>query len=433
MNKFILYFRQALHMMKEERLFSAIYIAGTALAVAFTMVIVMAYNFRIAPVYPEVNRGKTCYLNGIVCVDEDSGQKMESASVSLMIVNKLKELKSVEAVGTMLNYQPENYVQKPDGNDEPIYMQFVDDGFFRVYQFDFVEGRPFTHEEWESNQKMMVLTDVMARKVFGKTEELVGKTISVDYESYTICGVVKTANVLSFMSYADAYTCDHSRGYWDLPWGRGSFKVVVLAEDADALKRDFRQMCKTLTLEFKSRGETWGEIEPRNGGFMTHQEMSLSTGYYADDFQSNFIYLILTFVALLIVPVVNLSGIISGRMESRLSEMGVRKAFGAGKAELMLQILTENFVLTLTGSLLGLLLAWGVVEFGDLWMLDALGFSHSTDVNMKDFMATGEMLFAPVVFVAALFFCLLINTLAAFLPTWLSLKKTIVESMMEKR
>ena len=99
----------------------------------------------------------------------------------------------------------------------------------------------------------------------------------------------------------------------------------------------------------------------------------------------------------------------------------------------MLQILTENFVLTLTGSLLGLLLAWGVVEFGGLWMLDALGFSHSTDVNMKDFMATGEMLFAPVVFVAALFFCLLINTLAAFLPTWLSLKKPIVESMMEKR
>ncbi len=32
MNKLTLYFRQALHMMKEERLFSGIYIAGTALA-----------------------------------------------------------------------------------------------------------------------------------------------------------------------------------------------------------------------------------------------------------------------------------------------------------------------------------------------------------------------------------------------------------------
>ena len=86
MNKFILYFRQALHMMKEERLFSAIYIAGTALAIAFTMVIVMAYNFRIAPVYPEVNRMKTCYLNGIVAVSRMSGQVLESASVSQMVV-----------------------------------------------------------------------------------------------------------------------------------------------------------------------------------------------------------------------------------------------------------------------------------------------------------------------------------------------------------
>ena len=66
MNKLLIYVRQALHMMKEEKLFSGIYIAGTALAVAFTMVIVMAYNFKIAPVYPEVNRAKTFYLDGIV-------------------------------------------------------------------------------------------------------------------------------------------------------------------------------------------------------------------------------------------------------------------------------------------------------------------------------------------------------------------------------
>ena len=65
MNKLLIYVRQALHMMKEERLFSGIYIAGTALAVAFTMVIVMAYNFKIAPVYPEISGANTYYWHGL--------------------------------------------------------------------------------------------------------------------------------------------------------------------------------------------------------------------------------------------------------------------------------------------------------------------------------------------------------------------------------
>ena len=48
MNKLLIYVRQALHMMKEEKLFSGIYIAGTALAIAFTMVITVVYyaNWR---------------------------------------------------------------------------------------------------------------------------------------------------------------------------------------------------------------------------------------------------------------------------------------------------------------------------------------------------------------------------------------------------
>ena len=66
-------------------------------------------------------------------------------------------------------------------------------------------------------------------------------------------------------------------------------------------------------------------------------------------------------------------------------------------------------------------------------MLDALGFCKASYYSMDEFIATGEMLFAPVVFVSALLFCLLINTLAAILPAWLSLRKPIVESMMEKR
>ena len=42
------YFRQALAMMREEKLFSSIYILGTALAIAFVMLIAEVYYVKVA-------------------------------------------------------------------------------------------------------------------------------------------------------------------------------------------------------------------------------------------------------------------------------------------------------------------------------------------------------------------------------------------------
>ena len=56
------YFRQALALIREERLFSGIYIVGTALAIAFTMVMAVVYYIKLAPIYPEANRARTVYF-----------------------------------------------------------------------------------------------------------------------------------------------------------------------------------------------------------------------------------------------------------------------------------------------------------------------------------------------------------------------------------
>ena len=61
-------------MMCEEKLFSAIHIAGTAMAIAFTMVMAVVYYFKLAPIYPEVNRARTLYFEGIRVVAENRGQ-----------------------------------------------------------------------------------------------------------------------------------------------------------------------------------------------------------------------------------------------------------------------------------------------------------------------------------------------------------------------
>ena len=62
MSKIVMYLRQALATMREEKLYSAMSVAGTALAIAFTMISAEIYYVKVADIAPEVNRSKTYYL-----------------------------------------------------------------------------------------------------------------------------------------------------------------------------------------------------------------------------------------------------------------------------------------------------------------------------------------------------------------------------------
>ncbi|MCF0197248.1 MAG: hypothetical protein HUK03_08505, partial [Bacteroidaceae bacterium] len=58
--------------LRQQRLFTIIYVAGTALAITFTMIYSLVYYVGIADIYPETNRSKTMYVDWFVTVDSTS-------------------------------------------------------------------------------------------------------------------------------------------------------------------------------------------------------------------------------------------------------------------------------------------------------------------------------------------------------------------------
>ena len=56
------YLKQAWALLRQNPLFSTLYIVGTGLAIGMTMIVAMIYYVKLAPVYPEENRGRTLYL-----------------------------------------------------------------------------------------------------------------------------------------------------------------------------------------------------------------------------------------------------------------------------------------------------------------------------------------------------------------------------------
>jgi len=155
------------------------------------------------------------------------------------------------------------------------------------------------------------------------------------------------------------------------------------------------------------------------------ERMRFGPGY--PDVTGSIIQNIFLVLIMLAVPAINLSGMTLSRMNKRMSEIGIRKAFGATKKGLLIQILYENLVLTFLGGALGLLLSYISIALFKDWALNTTaywGMHIAPDLPMKIFLN-------PVVFIFALFFCVMLNLMSAGIPAYRASSMTIVNALKE--
>lgn len=437
------FFRQVFAMIRDNKLFSAIYIVGTAVAIAFTMVMVIANYVKIAPVYPETNRMRTMYLNTAVYVDSIHSSTMGSSFSPEALNEWGYHLKNAEIVSG--NVRNMGMIRtEGDIHDYLVNMIFTDVNFFKVYPFRFKEGRPFTQEEFDGGVRVAVISDEQARKVYGSDKGVVGRTLFVNADTMRIVGIVESASPFTYHSYAQVYTPYSLWRFWPQP-GRlyqGHLAITMVLPDANgeqALREEIEDVVRRHNLQ---NGEWQLKL---NGQPVSHvQDALFKKDYFNDDGETNPIVdfikkYMLILVVLLVVPALNLSGMIARRMEIRMAEMGVRKAFGATRGRLLRQIINENLLLTLLGGVLGLLLSWVVFYVFHTWIFALVDDNFCRNSNMG-FLDAGQlnmlswgMFFSPFLFICVLLFCIVLNLLSALVPAWLSLRKPIVNSMNVKR
>ena len=418
-------------MMREEKLYSAMYICGTALAIAFTMLIAEVYYIKVADIAPEVNRSKTYYLEYLI-------KKNESNTTMIYWDNfrdLFQKMQTPECVTAVMDYWSSNgdYIKLADGrHDKAVKLIVTEPGFFLFFLFRFTEGAPFTQDDFGRGRRNVVITEEIREVLFGKEGKAVGSTLTYNYQEYRICGVVETPSVLTEACVADIYmpaSADRLLRGWGAGYEGQSYEVCL---SVPAAKREaFMQELK--------------EVEARYNSMHPDQPVDMTTSiqtHYAkvwnelgsvfDAWSDDLIWYVLSgMLLLLIVPALNLSGMVASRMERRLPEMAIRKAFGAKRRTLLGQVVMENLMLTLIGGFVGLCLAWTALYGWRDWLFYT--FSSNGDLYGVVPILKGEMFFGPAIFLIALLVCTLLNVLAATLPAGLSLRKPIVESMMIKK
>ena len=434
MNKITLYFKQAWMMIRQNKLFSGIYISGTGLSIALTMTLFVIIYIKFAPLYPEYKRDRTLIIDMVETTPKDSTHKnWWQNCVNYKLVEMIRQLPSVDAVtGIAADWALTTIEASTEHTSTPIVLKYTDADYWNVYNFEFVNGKPYNNSDVLSKATNVVVSQSLATELF-LNEDVVGKTISISGSEYKIIGVVKdVASVMDTKTAADAWTAyTNAESYDDygtdlaLSGGMNIAFTAKSANEIDAVKSEIAEMMHKFNQQDKLYNHTlfgpdifWAS-QFRQGKMLNEKEEFLKYGYIL--------------FALLIIPALNLSGMISSRMNKRLPELGIRKTYGATNSQLLSQILWENFLLTIIGGLVGIIISYTILLCGSSWITNIMTEGITKQVQLLSNNLSLEMLFNWWVFVAVLTISFILNIVSALIPATISLRQTIINSLNPKQ
>lgn len=416
------YFKQAIASIKENHLVSFLTILGTALSVAMMLVLVLVYQVKTSSFPPVSERHRLLYLELIEGLNEKGNGYFGGGPLGGRVVREcFYPMKTPEfTTAVSANTQPKRTSAPGMKTVRECDVRYTDAAFWKIFDFHFIHGEAYGNAEFDSAIPAVVIAGHIARELFGTTE-VVGQTIQLDYVDYTIRGIVASVNKATEEVYGEIwapYSTSHDIMNGDFTDGiGGKFHVFFLAkspDDFDAIRQESQSMV-----------ENFNSGQPEYKANIWKQPISsIQRMFYfvqGDRAHGNLSGMTILAALFLFLPILNLLGIMISQIQKRRPEIGLRKAFGATSQKIVGQILIENFIITLIGSIFGLFLSI-------LFFYTVKGSLLEQSINNLQ----ANMVLRPSFFLIALLVCLLINLLSTAIPTWRTARSEVTDSLNAK-
>jgi putative ABC transport system permease protein len=236
---------------------------------------------------------------------------------------------------------------------------FATTNFFDVMGVTPALGRAL--QPADERENVVVLSDELWRRRFNSDRNVLGKTINLNAETFTVVGVMPpsfrfpTPDIELWSTLASIYNLQSAKPNGP-DWINGrslrGYRVVgrlrngVPVEQAQA--------------EMSALAERLAQTYPNSDGGTGVVLVPLRT-QIVGNYQKPLVVLLVAVGFILLIACANVANLMMARTAARDREIAIRRAMGAGQMRLIRQMLTESILLATVGGGIGLLLAaWGV-------------------------------------------------------------------------
>ena len=212
-----------------------------------------------------------------------------------------------------------------------------------------VSGRFFDNQDDLAHEKVAVMVKPFAEELYGSANAAVGKTISVKGIPFVIIGVFKEA----FDTYGQSEISDHTMLV--------PYPVLRYFTGTNTLKEIFFTM-RDPSMVIPASERILAIVRSRHYAGSVYSAATLTDLLSSMAKIADMLTIVLTLGAgiTLIVSGVGIMNSMLANVQSRIKEIGIRKALGATSREIRMQFLTEAVFLSLSGGMIGTLLGLAI-------------------------------------------------------------------------
>jgi putative ABC transport system permease protein len=348
------YLKLAWRVMWRRRFFTCISLFGIGLTLTVLILATAVLDHIFAPLAPEVRQDRTLLvIRARLLSDRGTRSSMPGY---LLLDRYARNLPGVERMAVFA--MPRTVYSYRGGQRIRSLIKRTDAEFWRVLDFRFLEGGPYTDQD-VSNGAMVAVINATTRDRFFGGAPAVGRTLEADGLHFRVIGVVPDVPILRLVANGDIYapvTTAKTDAYRsELMGGFGGLLLARSPTDFPAIQAEFESRLRAAPLP----GRQWRVLYAPGESFFDYVAGQLLGARNEARAHPERLWALLAAAGLLfsLLPAVNLVNLNMSRIMERASEIGVRKAFGASSWTLVGQFVVENVVLTLVGGSAGLLLS----------------------------------------------------------------------------